>query len=87
MDDYLRFYQNLAIAVIVEACRDYRYGSLSDKGFYSFCKSSWCNSLLALIGCRDFDGKELYKRMKEEKENGISTKKGHHFGERLQFND
>lgn len=83
MDDYLKFYQDLATAVIVETCRDYRNGHLSDKGFYSFCKSRWCDTLLALIGCRYFNGIELYKRVKEEKENGISTKKGYHIGERL----
>ena len=73
MNEYLEFYQNLAIAIIVEVCRDYRYSHLSDKGFYNFCKSKWCATLLALIGCKDFDGKELYKRMRKEKEDAIHS--------------
>lgn len=73
MDDYFKMYQDLAIAVIKQACDDYRRNELSDKLFRNFCNSAWCSSLLAIIGCEDFSGNELYRRLRKEKKNGIST--------------
>lgn len=34
-------YENLANAIIIRACEDYKTGMLSELGFRNFCRSSW----------------------------------------------
>ena len=87
MDDYLKMYQNLAIAVIKQACDDYRRNKLTDKGFEKFCKSNWCSCLLAVVGCEYIDGVELYRKLRKEKENGISAEERYNATKRVRLND
>ena len=34
-------YENLANAIIIRACEDYKTGMISELGFKNFCRSSW----------------------------------------------
>ena len=34
-------YENLANAIIIRACEDYKTGMFSEIGFRNFCRSSW----------------------------------------------
>lgn len=65
---YLERWQDLASAIIVEACEDYKRGKYSEDAFYAFTHSKWFETLLALLGSEAQNGEWIYERMKQEKE-------------------
>ena len=68
---YLERYQELASAIIVEACEDYKRGKYSEEGFYAFTHSKWFGTLLSLLGSENNSGDWIYQKMKKEKEDYI----------------
>lgn len=68
MGDYMSNYQDLASAIIIEACNDYKRGKYSEEAFYSFCHSSWFQVLMGILEARDCSGEWIYNKMKKEKE-------------------
>lgn len=68
----LEAYENLANAIIVQACEDYRLDRISDNTFALFCKSKWYSCLTRVPP--DY----LLSRMRREKEvyqNGKAKKR------------
>ena len=64
-------YENLANAIIIRACEDYKTGMISDLGFKNFCRSSWFRILTKvnpeyLIKKMDIERK-VYLNGKKEK--------------------
>lgn len=65
----LENYQDLANAIIVSTCKDYKYGLLSDKSFKDFCYGTWFGTLTSI------SPDVIYKGMKKEREEHDKKKK------------
>lgn len=53
-------YEELASAIILQACKDYKCGRLTDQEFKRFCYGQWFTLLTSV------DGSYLFKRMYRE---------------------
>lgn len=67
--DKVEAYQNLANAIIIQACEDYKTGEISDDSFERFCRSEWFSVLTKV------DPEYLIKKMDKEREGYIYGKK------------
>ena len=54
-------YENLANAIIIQACKDYLYDNISEYTFKKFCLSEWFQLLTIL------DGKFIFEEMRKIK--------------------
>jgi len=50
-------YEELASAIVLQACKDYMGDRLTDEQFYRFCHGQWFESLTTI------DGSYLFKRL------------------------
>lgn len=64
----LENYQDLANAIIVSTCKDYKQGKLSDKSFKEFCYGAWFGALTSV------SPDVIYKGMKKEREKYVKKK-------------
>ena len=62
-------YQNLANAIIIKACEDYKTGKITDYSFKYFCMSDWFRVLTTV------NPEYLIKKMKIEREEYLNGKK------------
>ena len=67
--DKVEAYQNLANAIIIQACEDYKTGEINDDSFERFCRSEWFSILTKV------DPEYLIKKMDKEREGYIYGKK------------
>ena len=67
--DNVEAYQNLANAIIIQACEDYKTGEITDYSFEHFCRSEWFSILTKV------DPEYLIKKMDKEREGYIYGKK------------
>ena len=67
--DNVEAYQNLANAIIIQACEDYKTGEINDDSFECFCRSEWFSMLTKV------DPEYLIKKMDKEREGYIYGKK------------
>lgn len=67
--DNLEQYQNLANAIIIRACDDYKIGRMSDNEFKRFCRSGYFKILTKA------DPELIIKKMEEEREVYLYEKK------------
>lgn len=64
----LENYQDLANAIIVSTCKDYKQGKLSDESFRRFCYGAWFGTLTSI------SPDVIYKGMKKEREEHVKNK-------------
>lgn len=57
----IEVYQNLANAIIIQACEDYKNNILNNYSFEAFCRSDWFRVLTKV------DPEYLIEKMKKEK--------------------
>ena len=67
--DNLEQYQNLANAIVIRACDDYKIGRMSEDEFKRFCKSGYFKILTKA------DPDFIIENMKEEREVYLNEKK------------
>ena len=67
--DNVEAYQNLANAIIIQACEDYKTGEINDDSFERFCRSEWFSILTKV------DPEYLIKKMDKEREGYVYGKK------------
>ena len=67
--DNIESYQNLANAIIISACKDYKTGIMTDYNFKYFCRSSWFRILTKV------NPEYLIKKMEIEREEYLNGKK------------
>ena len=67
--DNLEQYQNLANAIVIQACDDYKAGRMSDTAFKNFCRSEYFNILTKV------NSEFLIEKMAEEREVYLYEKK------------
>ena len=67
--DNLEQYQNLANAIVIRACDDYKIGRMSDDEFRSFCRSGYFKILTKV------NPEFLIEKMAEEREVYLYEKK------------
>lgn len=67
--DNVEVYQNLANAIIIQACEDYKTGEITYDSFERFCRSEWFSVLTKV------DPEYLIKKMDKEREGYIYGKK------------
>ena len=67
--DSVEAYQNLANAIIIQACEDYKTGEINDDSFERFCRSEWFSILTKV------DPEYLIKKMDKEREGYVYGKK------------
>ena len=67
--DNIEEYQNLANAIIIQACEDYKTGEITDDSFERFCRSEWFSVLTKV------DPEYLIKKMDKEREGYVYGKK------------
>ena len=67
--DKVEAYQNLANAIIIQACEDYKTGEINDDSFERFCRSEWFSILTKV------DPEYLIKKMDKEREGYVYGKK------------
>lgn len=67
--DNVEAYQNLANAIIIQACEDYKTGEITDNTFECFCRSEWFRVLTKV------DPEYLIKKMDKEREGYVYGKK------------
>lgn len=67
--DSIESYQNLANAIILRACEDYKTGNMTDYTFKYFCRSSWFRILTKV------NSEYLIEKMKIEREEYLNDKK------------
>ena len=67
--DNIEAYQNLANAIIIKACEDYKTGKITDDSFKYFCRSEWFRILTKL------NPEYLIKKMKIERKEYLNGKK------------
>ena len=67
--DNIEAYQNLANAIIIKACEDYKTGKINDYSFKYFCRSGWFRILTKV------NPEYLIKKMKIEREVYLNGKK------------
>ena len=67
--DNLEQYQNLANAIVIQACNDYKIGRMSDDEFKRFCRSGYFKILTKA------DPELIIEKMKEEREVYLYEKK------------
>ena len=60
--DNVEAYQNLANAIIIQACEDYKTGEINDDSFERFCRSEWFSMLTKV------DPEYLIKKMDKERD-------------------
>ena len=60
--DNIEAYENLANAIIMRACEDYKTGKINDYSFKYFCRSGWFRILTKV------DSEYLIKKMEKERE-------------------
>ena len=65
----LEQYQNLANAIVIRACDDYKMGKISDDEFKRFCRSGYFNILTKA------DPEFLIEEMAKEREVYLNEKK------------
>lgn len=68
----LEQYQNLANAIVIRACDDYKMGKISDDEFKRFCRSGYFNILTKV------DPEFLIEKMAKEREVYLYEKKKRH---------
>ena len=62
-------YENLATAIIMRACEDYKTGKINDYSFKYFCRAAWFKKLTKV------DSEYLIKKMEKEREVSLYGKK------------
>ena len=67
--DNIEAYENLANAIIMRACEDYKTGKINDYSFKYFCRSGWFRILTKV------NPEYLIKKMKIEREEYLYGKK------------
>lgn len=67
--DNIEAYQNLANAIIIRACEDYKTGNMTDYNFKHFCRSGWFRILTKV------NPEYLIKKMEIEREVYLNGKK------------
>ena len=67
--DNIESYKNLANAIIIRACEDYKTGNMTDYSFKYFCMSSWFRILTKV------NPEYLIEKMKIEREEYLNGKK------------
>ena len=67
--DNIEAYQNLANAIIIRACEDYKTGKINDYSFENFCRSGWFRILTKV------NPEYLIKKMEIEREVCLNGKK------------
>ena len=67
--DNIEAYQNLANAIIIKACQDYKTGKITDYNFKYFCRSGWFRILTKV------NPEYLIKKMEIEREVYLNGKK------------
>lgn len=67
--DNIEAYQNLANAIIIRACEDYKTGNMTDYSFKHFCRSGWFRILTKV------KPEYLIKKMEIEREVYLNGKK------------
>lgn len=67
--DNIEAYQNLANAIIIKACEDYKTGKITGYNFRCFCRSEWFRILTKL------NPEYLIKKMEIEREEYLDDKK------------
>ena len=67
--DNIEAYQNLANAIIIRACEDYKNGEIKNYSFEYFCRSE-CFRILTKV-----NPEYLIKKMKIEREEYLNGKK------------
>lgn len=67
--DSIEAYQNLANAIIIRACEDYKTGNMTDYCFKYFCMSSWFRILTKV------NPEYLIEKMNIEREEYLNDKK------------
>ena len=67
--DNIEEYQNLANAIIIQACEDYKIGEINDDSFERFCRSEWFSVLTKV------DTEYLIKKMYKERDGYVYGKK------------
>lgn len=70
--DNLEQYQNLANAIVIQACDDYKAGRISDGVFRKFCRSEYFNILTKV------NPEFLIEEMAKEREVYLYEKKKRH---------
>lgn len=70
--DNLEQYQNLANAIVIQACDDYKAGRISDTVFRKFCRSEYFKILTKV------NPEFLIEKMEEEREVYLYEKKKRH---------
>lgn len=67
--DNIEAYQNLANAIIIKACEDYKTGNMTDYEFKLFCRSGWFRILTKV------NPEYLIKKMEIEREEYLNGEK------------
>ena len=67
--DNIEAYENLANAIIMRVCEDYKTGKINDYSFKYFCRSGWFRILTKV------DSEYLIKKMEKEREVSLYGKK------------
>lgn len=67
--DNIEAYKNLANAIIIKACEDYKTGNITDYSFKRFCRSGWFRILTKV------NPEYLIKKMEIEREVYLNGKK------------
>lgn len=67
--DNIEAYQNLANAIIIRACEDYKTGKINDYSFKYFCRSGWFRILTKV------NPEYFIKKMKIEREEYLDGNK------------
>ena len=80
--DNLEQYQNLANAIVIKACDDYKFGRMSEDAFRRFCRSEYFKILTKV------NPEFLIEKMAEEREVYLYEKKKRHekkYGKPISF--
>lgn len=67
-------YEELASAIVVQACKDYTGGRLSDHEFKRFCYSQWFKMLTSIEGSYLF--KRMYRKVRGRSYDGETASGG-----------
>ena len=67
--DNIEAYENLANAIIMRACEDYKTGKINDYSFKYFCRSGWFRILTKV------NPEYLIEKMEIEREEYLNGKK------------
>ena len=67
--DNIEAYYNLANAIIIRACEDYKTGNMTDYGFKRFCRSNWFRTLTGI------NPEYLIKKMEMERREYLNAQK------------